>query len=74
MNNCNMSVGFFFQIGKVSIYLRIFFNQCSKVCHFTNIEIKQNPIIISQLFILSAFENFFWNFNMTHSLGIMIEV
>ena len=43
MNNCNMSVGFFFffKVGKVVIYLRIFFlNHCSKVYNFTNIKLK----------------------------------
>ena len=43
MTNCNMTVGFCFfpKIGKVVIYLRILKkNDYSKVCHFTNIELK----------------------------------
>ena len=48
MNNCNMSVGFFFfKIGKVVIYIRIFFlNHCAKVCNFASIELKKNPRLI----------------------------
>ena len=43
-----MSVGFFFfKIGKVVIYIRIFFlNHCAKVCNFASIELKKNPRLI----------------------------
>ena len=54
-----MSIGFCF-IPKIVSYnlLMMFLNHCSKVCHFTNIEFKENPTLISQLFSLSTFENF----------------
>ena len=36
-----------------------FFNHCLKVCHFTNTELEKNSEVVSKLFVLGTFENFF---------------
>ena len=53
-----MSVGFFSNIGKIVIYLRFFLIIVQKCVILTILNKKQHPTLISQLFMLSTFENF----------------
>ena len=76
MNNCNMSVGFYFfpEIREVVIDLRFFLNHCSNVCNFTNIEWKTKSYPYSKIIDVKYIWEFFGNFHMTRSRGIMLEV
>ena len=73
-----MSVEFCFfsaKISRVVIYLRIFFkNHCSKMCNFTFIELKTKSYTHMTIIHVKYSREFFGNFHMTRSLGIMLEV
>ena len=70
-----MSVGIFFHNWYSSHLLKSFFlNHYSKMCHFTNVELKTKALFHITIIHVKYIREFFGNFNIPRFLGTMLEM